>query len=126
MGYSETGTTFYTIEQTEDTGRKKSKDPHVTVRETSINWSLRDVCLGLQMVSISLKNIVSRLNEINGVETEGPHYFRPENGDYAMPWGSSASVASFSTLHHFTDEGIEPWTREELESLMDNVPTDEE
>lgn len=101
VGESDFGTSFLKIESL---GTDK-KNRSIRARRTSVNWSIERVVLSLQLVHMSLNNVISALRIINGWKASECKFLRPENDeDFDAPWQYTPGVTSIN-FDHLIDEG---------------------
>lgn len=115
LGKSDFGTSFLRLESL-GTDRKNRS---IRARRTSVNWSIERVILSLQLVHMSLNNVISALRIINGWKASECKFLRPENDeDFETPWKYSPGVTSIN-FDHVIDEGntIAVTRRELLEKI---------
>ena len=104
LGQSAFGATFLKIESLGSTKGGR----HIRSRQTSVNWSLERVVLLMQLVYMSINNIVSALKIVNGYAPSACRFLRPENDvDFEQPWTYSPGVTSIN-FDHILDERLFP------------------
>jgi hypothetical protein len=94
MAYSKFGTTFFVSERID-------KTPNYVIHTQSRNWDPENYYHALQLISVSLKNIIAYLKLING-NKESLEYILPEDEEfYRKPWliGSGMSMGHKSTIN---------------------------
>lgn len=111
MGHSPYGIKFFKILQVFSDKKSRSLK---SVR-TCVNWSIEQVSLTLQLVGMSITNVVSALKIANGFPASDCKFERPaEDGDFDRSRGVSLGLNNL-TIDHIIDEGnCRPVTKEEL------------
>lgn len=111
LGQSAFGATFLQIESF---GSGKG-NRHVRSRQTSVNWSLERVVLLLQLVYMSINNVISALKIVNQYPPSSCRFLRPENdADFDLPWAHSTGVTSVNFDHVLDEHRLPPVTKAEL------------
>lgn len=111
IGSSEHGSTFFKIESV---GALK-KNRSIRSKRTSINWKVEKVALLIQLVSMSITNVVSALKIANGAQSGTCQFLRPEeDADFEKPWSYSPGVTSCNMDFIINDNDVIPTTRKEL------------
>lgn len=114
VGGSEFGTSFYLAERVQN-APKLQRDPHFRVRLCSLNWRPEAMIQALQLISISIGNLISYLRILHGVDPKTVPFRRPQDSEFFhAPWQNSVSVtsASFDTIvaeqhiHRFSNDEI--------------------
>ena len=91
MGASEHGSTFFKIESIGSSKQNRS----IRSRRTSINWKVEKVALLIQLVSMSIENVVSALRIANGAKASSCLFHRPEeDSDFNKPLSYSPGITS--------------------------------
>lgn len=104
FGQSKFGATFLKIESL---GSAKG-NPNIRSRQISLNWSLERVVLLLQLVHMSINNVVSALKVVNDYAPSDCRFLRPENdSDFEQPWTYSTNVTSIN-FDYILEENIIP------------------
>ncbi|HXF90342.1 MAG TPA: hypothetical protein VNJ29_00265, partial [Candidatus Nitrosotenuis sp.] len=89
IGGSEFGTSFFNIEAVGKVKRNRS----IRSRRTSINWKIEKIILLIQLISMSITNVVSALKIANGVDPSTCKFNRPsKDSDFETPWQYSPAV----------------------------------
>jgi hypothetical protein len=91
---------------------------HLQLIQHHRNWNPEDMCFGLKMISMSLKNIQSSIKIINGISANKVQFQWPSDMDmFNKPWEkekiigvTSLSGGSLSIREEF----ITPFTKEEI------------
>ena len=115
LGQSNFGATFFKIEPI---GSAKG-NRNIRSRLTSINWSLERVILLMQLVHMSINNVVTGLKVVNGYAPNTCLFLRPENdSDFEMPWTYSTGVTSINMDHVIDESRIPVITKADLLSKL--------
>lgn len=94
IGGSEFGSTFYVLEQIG--GNEKSNKSRRS-RQVSVNWHAERMVLALQLISMSIRNVVSSLEILNGVKPSEVRFCRPsEDDDFDRPWEHSPGLLNMN------------------------------
>jgi len=89
IGSSEHGSTFFRIETIGQPKQNRS----IRSKRTSINWRVEKVALLIQLVSVSITNIVTAIKIANGANAGTCQFIRPEeDSDFDKPWAFSPGV----------------------------------
>lgn len=111
LGCSDYGATFLKIE---NFGVGKGS-PHIRSRHTAVNWSVERVVLQLQLVYMSINNVVSGLKVVNGKSAGSCKFLRPQDDtDFDAPWQYSTGVTSMNFDHVLDPERLPPVTKAEI------------
>ena len=111
IGSSEHGSSFFKIEPV---GTSKS-NRSIRSKRTSINWKIEKVALLIQLVSMSINNIVSALKIANGATAGTCKFLRPEEDeDFDTPWSYSTGVTSCNMDFVINEGDVVSTTRKEL------------
>ncbi len=100
MGGSEFGTSFYAAERIQNAPTQK-RDPHFRVKSYSLNWRPESMIQALQLVSMSIGNVISYVRILHGVDPKTVPFTRPQESKFFhAPWQNSVSVTSgsFNTI----------------------------
>ncbi len=111
IGSSEHGSSFFRIEPVGTSKRNRS----IRSKRTSINWKVEKVILLIQLVSMSINNIVSALKIANGKTAETCKFLRPEEDDFFdKPWSYGTGVISCNIDFVISEDDVFSTTRKEL------------
>lgn len=92
LGGSQFGSMFYKIEKLKGHGGR-----HLRSRRTSVNWSLERDILLLQLIQISINNVISALKVANGVPaSECRFQIFSEDEDFMRAWSHSTGVTNIN------------------------------
>jgi len=118
IGGSRFGSTFFNVKKIQTKGQSLSS------RRQSVNWSLERTLLHLQLIGMSIGNIVSALRIANGVAASECRFDRPEDdADFDKSWDFKPSVLSSNFDFVLDEEQIPRLTREELVSRFSSPKT---
>lgn len=111
LGSSDHGSTFFKIEPVGTLKKNRS----IRSKRTSINWKVEKVALLIQLISMSITNIVSALKIANGVKAGACKFLRPEeDADFEKPWSYSLGVTNCNMDFVINDSDVVATTRKEL------------
>ena len=115
VGKSEFGTTFFKIESI---GEGKS-NRSLRSRRISLNWNIEKTILLLQLVSMSVINILSALKIANGVQPGTCKFLRPqEDSDFEKPWSYSPRVTNCNMDFVISEDKVNSVTKSELLKIL--------
>lgn len=115
LGGSEHGTTFIRLESVGEIKNNRS----LRSRKLSLNWKLEKVILQLQLVSVSIVNIVSALKIANDIKaSECKFSVLQEGEDYEKPWSFSPGVTSFNLDFVMDETQVVPLTKKQLFEIL--------
>lgn len=115
IGSSEFGISFFKLEPL----GKKSGNRNVRSRRTSLNWSMQSTILLLQLVSLSINNVVSALKIANGAKSGTCKFLRPtEDEDFLKPWSFSPGLSSMTMDFAFDENLIPETTKQDLQRII--------
>ena len=119
LGGSAFGSTFYV--PTEVSGRL-----HRYPRRQSRNWSVPALVAGLDLVAMSIRNVVSILRMVGGDEPAKCEFQVPTDpAAFALPLIGTGGITSSSFDWNLRADQIEPWTKAEvLERLRMGTPSE--
>lgn len=119
IGYSEFGTSFLRLEKLPI--QDKSNRSYRT-RRLSLNWSVEQTAILLQLVSMSLNNVLSVLKIINGVEASKVKFLRPEDPNmFEMAWKTSTSVISMTMDYTIDNSHFKTISKQEIKKIVDGI-----
>lgn len=120
IGYSKYGVSFFKVESI---GQKKG-NRNIRSRRTSVNWSIERTILLLQLVSMSINNVVSALKILNGSKAGACEFFRPqEDEDFQMPWQFSPGVTNMNMDFDLDENLIPKISKRELLKMINDSNT---
>lgn len=91
IGHSEYGATFFKVEKI---GTDKS-NRSLRTRRTSLNWSIERMTGQIQLIQMSINNIISSLMVLNGAPPGTCKFIRPVDDDaFLAPWLYNTGVGS--------------------------------
>jgi hypothetical protein len=89
VGSSEFGTTFRRLANASEQAGNRS----LLVEQVRINWKIEKVAPLLQLISMSIANVIGTLKILNGVSPSEITFIRPESDEaFAAPWGQEPPV----------------------------------
>lgn len=98
LGESKYGSTFFVPEKI---GNIKT---HFRIKYTSRNWNVERLVVGLQVISLSLSNILASLRIINGVNPEEVEFVWPTNDELLNRFYSMHPSISHLTMDNIVEE----------------------
>lgn len=116
LGYSKFGSSFFTLEKV-PTDEKANRS--YRLRKKSLNWSAEQAALLLQLISMSLSNIISALKIENGIDASKVQFIRPLELDaFERPWQISSGITSFTMDYSIDASCFEKTTKQQLEKIV--------
>jgi hypothetical protein len=95
---------------------------NLRVKRVSLNWRIERVTLLLQLISMSIQNIVSILKIASGAKKDAAKFVRPvEDEDFKKPWSYTDGVLRFCESSNFDEASIPPATKKELDEIIRNT-----
>jgi len=111
LGHSDYGATFFKLETIGNEKRNRS----LKSRRISLNWKIEKVSLLIQLISMSITNVVSALKIANGSNPATTKFVRPsEDDDFEKPWMYSPVVTVCSMDFVIEESKVVLTTRREL------------
>lgn len=111
LSHSNFGASFFKIEPISADKKNRS----IRARRTSVNWSPERTVLSLQLVYMSLNNVISALRIVNGWSASECKFLRPENDeDFNEPWRHTPGVTSINFDHVIDEKNTVSITKQEL------------
>lgn len=111
IGHSEYGASFFKLESI---GSEK-KNRSLRSRRISLNWKIEKITLLIQLISMSINNVISALKFVNGYSPASLKFTRPtEDEDFEKPWLYSPGVISFNMDFTIDKSSVVPTTRKGL------------
>jgi len=111
LGKSDYGTSFFT---TEAIGKRKG-NRSIRSRRASINWSIENTILHLQLISMAIGNITSALKVANGAKAGTCQFHRPQqDSDFQRPWSITTGISSCNMDYVIHEEEIITATKSEI------------
>jgi hypothetical protein len=115
VGASEYGTTFFKVETI---GALQDNRSLKSTRK-SLNWRVEKVSAQLQLVYMSIVNIVSALKVMNGEDANECQFLRPsKDTDFENPWLYSTGVTNMSMDFVINAEDVKVTTKKELIEII--------
>lgn len=116
VGYSKYGTTFYRLEKIGDDPKKNRS---FRSRRVSINWEIEKVALLINLISVSIDNLVSAFKIANGIEPSAVKFYRPsEDTDFEKPWKFTSGVQNMSMDYIIEESQCKQATRDDLLNII--------
>ncbi len=116
IGYSKFGSSFLTLEKV-PVDEKQNRS--YRSRKMSLNWSTEQVALLLQLVSMSLENVIAALKIVNDMPPSDVQFFRPIESDaFEKPWQVSIGVTSATMDYSIDAINFEKTTKEQLWDIV--------
>jgi len=113
IGSSEHGLSFLKIESLGPSKGNRS----LKVKQVALNWSFDKNAIIVQLITLSIKNIVSRLKIINGLDSQKCQFFYPEDESFFdKPWSIGVGVNNFEMSAVYDENSLE--TRTTRKSLL--------
>jgi len=111
LGHSDLGAKFFKISQLWP--EKKSRS--VRSVRTNVNWSIENISMSLQLIGMSINNVVSALKIANGFSAAECKFERPvEDSDFNKCWGKSVGMNSVTFDHVIDATNARPFSKDEL------------
>jgi hypothetical protein len=112
LGGSETGSTFFAIESA---GPAAASNRSRRSRRRTVNWEVEPMLRGLQLIDVSIRNLVSFMRIVHGVHPDELQFWRLEGvDDYEMLLRDTVGVRSISLDYTLPDAEIAMTNRKEL------------
>lgn len=112
IGGSEFGSTFYVLEQI---GGSEKANRSRRSRQVSVNWSAERMVLALQLISMSIRNIISCLEILNGAKPSEVRFLRPsEDEDFDRPWEYTPGILNMNVDFVLPEGDALKTTKEQL------------
>ncbi len=116
IAYSKFGSSFLTLEKV-PVDEKQNRS--YRSRKVSLNWSAEQVALLLQLVSMSLGNVIAALKIVNNIPPSDVQFFRPIESDaFEKPWQTSIGVTSCTLDYSIDAANFEKTTKQQLEDIV--------
>jgi hypothetical protein len=118
FGQCEFGTAFLTEELAE--GDEPKSNPNFTTREHHLNWDPEAVAHGLNLISMSIFNIISFLKIINGRDPGTVMFSWPQEAKYfEKPFDHNIGVISSSFSPTVNVSQIRKHSKSEIKSILE-------
>jgi len=124
LGGSIHGVSYFNVEKI---AGEQGANRSIVGRRYRRNWNARQTILLLELISHSLRNVISRLQQINDVTVSAVNYSFPTEEQFATPWTHSVGVVGME-LNRTIPEGVVcATTKQELNELLNDrhAPVDE-
>ena len=114
IGGSKFGTSFFAAEAIAGVTEKKY-DRNFRVRRHSINWNPENIFHALQLLAMSIQNVISYLKIVNGVDPKTLPFTRPQSSEYfEEPFKRSVGVLNIAIDHTVSKEVTTLLTRDQI------------
>jgi len=109
--HSEHGATYFKIDPVDS----KKGNRSLRSRKVSINWSIQETVLKIQLVAMSINNVVSALKIANGAKAGTCKFTRPQgDSDFLKPWDYGPGVTSSGIDYVINEKDIISTTKNDL------------
>lgn len=109
---SEFGTSFYVAEPIGGTGKS---NPHFRVLHRGLNWRPEGMAQALQLISMSIRNVTSFLQIVNGEDPKTVPFHRPADSEgFDAPWSHHVSVPEFTMNTIIEETDIARLSKEDI------------
>lgn len=126
IGKSDFGSSFFVVEEIKSTPDEKGS-PNFRARRCSLNWSAESMAHALNLISMSINNVVSYLKIVNGISPSSVRFIRPEDSDYfEKPWDICTGVISCNMDFIITVKDIRCFSKNEIGKILDKVMPNKE
>lgn len=114
MGGNDFGTSFSTLDKICQDGVPNGKY-HFCVRKNSVNWDPEIIGIRVRLISNSIKNILSFLEILNGVNPETVKFSWPQDlSIFEEAWKSQSGVSNFNVAPIINQEDIQIFNKDEI------------
>jgi len=112
LGGSDFGSEFHSLERI---GNYKN---HYRIKSHSLNWRPKNFCVGLNLISLSMHNVLSFLRVLNGEKPDGVTYLYPSDlSHFDEPWVPVDGVRSFDVATNVPLEDVTPFDDKQILSV---------
>jgi len=119
MGGSKWGSTFYTSERIAEKGVENSAH-HFDLRRHHLNWNPIQLAQRLDLITMSLTNVLSTIKSWYGVDSTQCQFVRPvEDGDFDTPWVGVGGSIHFSFHTTVRPQEVVLSTKKELNERLE-------
>ncbi|MCA9837287.1 MAG: hypothetical protein KC422_10230 [Trueperaceae bacterium] len=119
LGNSEFGSSFFMVESF------SGKDPNFWVRRQLLNWNPEAIAYSLNLISMSINNVVSYLKIAIGIKPEEVIFIRPEASEYFdLPGKFNIGVTSANIDYVITKNDTKDFSREDIRYQLENSSID--
>lgn len=119
LGRSDFGSRFYVIERVG--GEKKSNKSRAS-KQVFMNWNVEGSAAALQLIAMSIRNVVSALQILNGTNASEVRFTRPiDDNDFDKPWEDPPGVQNMNINAPRSKKGIRSTTKEKLLGLWRQI-----
>lgn len=117
MGGNEFGSSFHTVDKICQKEVPNGKY-HFCVRNNSANWDPEIIGIRVRLISNSIKNILSFLKILNGVNPETVKFFwPPDSSIFDAAWNQQSGVSNFTCAPIINQEDIQIFSKNEILTL---------
>jgi hypothetical protein len=114
LGSSAFGSAFFTAERVDSR-------LHIYPRRTNRNWNPEGMSYGLELLAMSIQNVVSYLRIINHDDPAACRFGAPvDDAAFDLPWQDSPGVTFSSMDMVVTKQHIQTWTKNEVLARLHN------
>ncbi|MBI1367642.1 MAG: hypothetical protein GC162_03195 [Planctomycetes bacterium] len=114
IGGSSYGTSFYQAEPPSGSTLPK-RDPNFRIKSHGLNWHPLSLAARLDLIGMSIKNVIAFLKIINGTAPERVEFVRPiDTTSFVQPWDHSVGVTSCTMDTVVGINDIRPMTGPEI------------
>lgn len=118
VGHSDFGVTYFTIKKSTPAKNNRS----LISSRTSHNWSFERIALTLQIVAMSINNVISSLKIINGTPPQECKFSCPiEVQEFKKPWDFSTSVTKMNFQIQAAPNEIPETTKDQLITIINKL-----
>ena len=126
LGSSDFGMSFHKVRAVADGGITK-ENRSVCCEQHSHNWSVEQTILLIQMVSMSISNLVSSLKVLNGAEASTCKFVRPENNDgFDQAWAHGVGLTHASFNFVVDESNTRPVSKDQLIEYLSEATATEQ
>lgn len=119
LGSSDYGTSFYTPKLING-GKRDSEDPHFYLGKIMLNWNPHSIAAALELISISINNIILFLEWRNGAASPQTKFLRPiDDGDYERPWLDRPTLIRSIVETPVREDQIKKFSKDEIKQLIE-------
>lgn len=94
---------------------KKRQEPHVRLKTTSLNWQPVVLAQRLQLIALSINNVVSYLRILGKTDPKTVQFLRPEESSaFEIPWQQSTGLVQATIDIPVEHSDIRLYTRDEI------------
>ncbi len=113
LGGSDFGTTYYRGEKLCDTAN------NFRARRCSRNWNPRNLVKGVDLLSISMENVLSFAKRLNGAGEGFPGHYPLNEETFMAPWEMGIGPITMNLDKNLDNEDVSPFSEEEIKDTFD-------